>query len=187
MSVRRHTLSVLVENQHGVLAKIAGLFSARGFNIDSLTVGPTADTTVSRMTIVVRADDRTLEQIVKQLDRIVTTIKVEDFADVAAIERELVLIKLKVKGAARIEAMQAVEVFRAKIVDLNTETLTIEATGSEEKLAAIVDALKPYGILEFARSGKIAMARGVESTRVFTSAAAVSNEAPKDEPEGSWL
>ncbi len=187
MSVRRHTLSVLVENQHGVLAKIAGLFSARGFNIDSLTVGPTADMTVSRMTIVVRADDKTLEQIVKQLDRIVTTIKVEDFADIASIERELVLIKLKVKGTARIEALQAVEVFRAQIVDFNPESITVEATGSEEKLAAIVDALKPFGILEFARSGKIAMARGIVSTRTLAEAAPAGTDAPKDEPEGSWL
>lgn len=170
MRVRRHTLSVLVENQHGVLAKIAGMFSARGFNIDSLTVGPTDDESVSRMTIVVRADDATLEQIVKQLDRLVTTIHVEDYADVDAIERELILAKVEATGAKRVEVMQVVEVFRGKIVDLNPESLTIEATGSEGKLAAIVEALKPYGLVEFARSGKIAMARG-RGTSVLTESA----------------
>lgn len=155
----RHTISVLVENQHGVLARIAGLFAARGFNIDSLTVGPTEDQTLSRMTIVVKADDATLEQIVKQLDRLVTTVHVEDYLDRDIIERELILVKVKASGAKRIEIMQIVEVYRGKIVDLNPADLTVEVSGSEGKLKAMVEALRPYGLLELARSGKIAMAR----------------------------
>lgn len=155
----RHTISVLVENQHGVLARIAGLFAARGFNIDSLTVGPTEDQTLSRMTIVVKADDATLEQIVKQLDRLVTTVHVEDYLDRDIIERELILVKVKAPGAKRVEIMQIVEVYRGKIVDLNSADLTVEVSGSEGKLKAMVEALRPYGLLELARSGKIAMAR----------------------------
>ncbi|RMH56637.1 MAG: acetolactate synthase small subunit [Candidatus Hydrogenedentota bacterium] len=158
--VRRHTISVLVENQHGVLARIAGLFAARGFNIDSLTVGRTKDDTLSRMTIVVLADDETLEQIVKQLDRLVTTVRVEDYVGQDIVERELILLKVQPEPEKRNEVFQIVEIFRGKVVDLNPRNLVIEITGSEGKLAAIIEALKPYNVQELARSGKIAMARG---------------------------
>ena len=157
----RHIISALVENQHGVLAKVAGLFAARGFNIDSLTVGPTEDPTVSRMTIVSIADDEILEQIVKQLRRIPTTVKVQDFVDTPTVHRELVLVRVHAaEGPRRVEVMDIVNVFRGKIVDLTPKDLTVEITGTDDKIQAILDCLRPYGLKEFARSGKVALARG---------------------------
>ncbi|MBN2190155.1 MAG: acetolactate synthase small subunit [Candidatus Aureabacteria bacterium] len=156
----KHTISALVENKSGVLAKIAGLFSARGFNIDSLAVGETQDPTISRMTIVVRGDDAVLEQVCKQLNKLVDVIKVQDFAGKDFVDRELILLKVSTDGKTRHEVLQIVEIFRAKIIDIKAKSMTIEATGSDSKVNAIIDMLRPFGIKELARTGKIAIARG---------------------------
>jgi len=155
-----HIISVLVENRFGVLAQISGLFSGRGFNIDSLAVGETHDPAVSRMTIVVRGDDLVVEQIIKQLNRLVDVVKAEDLTDQKHIERELLLVRVSVSGKQRSEILEIADVFRTKIVDVQQQSLTIEAAGSGEKLAALVDMLKPYGIKEMVRTGRIALARG---------------------------
>ncbi len=158
--ITRHIISALVENEHGVLAKVAGLFAARGFNIESLTVGRTEDDTLSRMTIVLLADDDTLEQVVKQLRRVPTTVKVQDFTEVPTVQRELVLIRVQAgEGPRRIEAMEVVNVFGGKVIELTPKDLTAEVTGSEVKLTAVVDCLRPFGIKELVRSGKVALAR----------------------------
>ncbi|MEW5767604.1 MAG: acetolactate synthase small subunit [bacterium] len=156
----RHTISVLVENKFGVLARIAGLFSSRGFNIDSLTVGETEDPTVSRMTIVVKGDDRILEQVMKQLHKLIDVIKVTDLTKKDHVERELVLIKVAADTSKRPEIMEIVGIFRARIIDVNTEIMTVEVTGAETKIEAIIELLKPYGIRELIRTGKVAVARG---------------------------
>ena len=155
----KHIISILVENKFGVLARIAGLFSARGFNIDSLAVGETEDPSTSRMTIVVRGDDRILEQISKQLHKLIDVIKVQDLTKEDYIERELVLIKVSAFGPKRSEVMQIVDVFRAKIIDVNPKTVTVEITGDRDKIKAMLDLLAPFGIKEIARTGCIAMAR----------------------------
>jgi len=153
----RHIISVLVENKFGVLARIAGLFSGRGYNIDSLCVAETDDPTLSRMTIVTHGDDKIIEQIEKQLNKLIDTIKVSDLTHKEHVERELVLIK--VKGEKRREIMEIISIFRAKIVDVSSKTLTIETTGDEKKISAFIELLKPYGIIEIARTGKIALTR----------------------------
>jgi acetolactate synthase I/III small subunit len=158
----KHTISVLVENHFGVLTRVAGLFSARGFNIDSLAVGETHDPTISRMTIVVTGDDRIVEQIVKQLDKLIDVIKVDDLNDDEVIDRELVLVKVNADGNSRNEVMQIVNTFRAKIVDVNPQTMTIEVTGGESKVDAMLELLAPIGIRETARTGVIALARRKE-------------------------
>jgi len=155
----KHTIAALVENRFGVLARIAGLFSARGFNIDSLTVGETEDPTISRMTIVVEGDDRVLEQVMKQLNKLVDVIKVSDISSQKFVDRELALIKVNAPRSRRSEIMEIAEVFRAKIVDISPNTLTIEATGNEDKIKAIIGMLKPFGIKELARTGRVAMLR----------------------------
>ncbi|MCL0107721.1 acetolactate synthase small subunit [Peptococcaceae bacterium] len=155
-----HTLAVLVENSPGVLARVAGLFSRRGFNIESLAVGKTDDPTVSRMTIVVDCDSRTLEQVTKQLHKLIDVIKISDITQDAHVERELVLIKVHAERAHRIEVMQIVEIFRARVVDYSPKSLIIEATGSAEKLNALIDTLRPYVISELVRTGKVAITRG---------------------------
>jgi len=155
----RHTISVLVENRSGVLAAIAGLFSGRGFNIDSLTVGETQDPATSRMTIVVRGDDKVLEQVEKQLNKLIDVIKVHDFTSIDYVDRELVLIKVNATEKTRPEIMQIVDIFRAKIVDVGPNSLTVEVTGAEGKIKAIVELLRNFGIKEMVRTGKIAMAR----------------------------
>lgn len=157
----KHTISVLVENHFGVLTRVAGLFSARGFNIDSLAVGETHDPSISRMTIVVTGDDRIVEQIVKQLDKLVDVIKVDDLNDDDVIDRELVLVKVDASGS-RNDIMQIVNTFRAKVVDVNPQTLTIEVTGGESKIDAMIELLLPFGIRETARTGLIALARRKE-------------------------
>lgn len=156
----RHTISVLVENKFGVLARVSGLFSGRGYNIDSLNVAETEDPTVSRMTIVARGDDRILEQITKQLNRLVDVIKVTDLASEAHVERELVLIKVSAQAKNRSEIIQVADIFRANIVDVSLDTLVIAVTGGEEKVTAIVNMLRPYGVKEIARSGQVAISRG---------------------------
>jgi len=157
--MKRHTISVLVENHPGVLARIAGLFSGRGFNIESLSVGETEDPTASRMTVVVRGDDLILEQVTKQLNKLVDVIKVSDFTKEQFIERELVLIKVSADGRSRSEILQICDVFRARIVDVAPKAVTIEATGTEDKIKALVNMLKPFGIREMARTGSVALAR----------------------------
>jgi acetolactate synthase-1/3 small subunit len=156
----RHIISAIVENKPGVLAHIAGLFAGRGFNIDSLAVGETEDPTRSRMTVVVRGDDAVLEQVRKQLSKIVDVIKVSDFAGEDIVERDLMLIKVGVRPEKRGEVFEVASVFRGKIVDIGAKHLTIEIAGPEKKIEAFIDLLKPYGIKELARTGRIALGRG---------------------------
>lgn len=160
----RHTLAVLVENNPGVLARVAGLFSRRGFNIDSLAVGRTDNPSVSRMTIVVEGDDRYLEQVNKQLHKLVDVLKISDITRDAYVDRELVLIKVSADAAKRAEIMQLVDIFRARIVDVGPKTLTIEVTGNDGKITAFEDSLRPFGIKELVRTGKIAMLRGFKAS-----------------------
>ncbi|MBI5970668.1 MAG: acetolactate synthase small subunit [Deltaproteobacteria bacterium] len=155
----RHTISVLVTNEFGVLSRISGLFSGRGFNIESLTVAETLDPKISRMTIVTRGDDKVIEQINKQLNKLVSVIKVHDFTGEAHIERELALVKVSASAADRAEILSIVDIFRAKVVDVSPKSYTIEITGDEEKIGAIVELCRPFGIKEIVRTGRIAMAR----------------------------
>src|SRR5256885_11590650 len=155
----RHTISVLVENKFGVLTRIAGLFSGRGYNIDTLNVGPTHDPNTSRMTIVTRGDDATLEQIVKQLNKLVDVLKVQDFREGEYIDRELVLVKVSVDSKTRAEVMQITDIFRAKIVDVQPKSLTIEATGDEGKVQKLLDLMNAFGVIDLTRTGKVAMPR----------------------------
>lgn len=156
----RHILAVLVQNQPGVLTRVAGLFSRRGYNIESLAVGQTHDPDISRMTIVADGDDQVIEQVVKQLDKLVDVIDVRDITDDEHVDRELVLIKVKAEPEIRGEIMQIVDIFRARIVDIGQNSLIIECTGDEGKIRAIENSLKPFGIQELVRTGKIAMVRG---------------------------
>jgi len=155
----RHTISVLVENKFGALTRIAGLFSGRGYNIDTLNVAPTQDPSASRMTIVTRGDDATLEQIVKQLNKLVDVLKVIDFREGEYVDRELVLAKVSVDSGSRAEVMQITDIFRAKIVDVQPRSVTIEITGSEDKVEKFIDLMKTFGILDLTRTGKVAMPR----------------------------
>ncbi len=161
----RHTISILVENEFGVLARVAGLFSGRGFNIESLSVAETMDATVSRITLVTRGDDSVLEQIEKQLNKLIAVIKVTDFTDTAHVERELVLIKVAVDERSRGEIVNIVDIFRGKIIDVSRRSYVIEVTGTEDKITALIELLKPIGIKEIVRTGKVAMFRG---TRLLT-------------------
>ncbi|MGE5614059.1 MAG: acetolactate synthase small subunit [Bacillota bacterium] len=156
----KHILSVLVENHAGVLSRVAGLFSRRGFNIESLAVGVTENPEVSRMTIVVDGDDYTVEQVGKQLNKLIDVIKLKNLDNSESITRELSLIKVAANASTRSEIVQLVEIFRAKIVDVSKTTLTIEASGDGEKVAALEDMLKPFGIKEIVRTGTIAIERG---------------------------
>ena len=159
----KHTLSVLVDNEPGVLARIAGLFSRRGFNIDSLAVGTTEDPKYSRMTIVVDGETHSLEQVTKQLHKLVNVLKINDLDPKETVERELVLIKVNAPPATRAQIIEIVDIFRANIVDVAKNTLTIEATGNTNKIHAIEEMLRPYGVKELARTGKIALIRGLKS------------------------
>lgn len=155
----RHIISVLVENKFGVLTRVTGLFSGRGYNIDTLNVGPTQDPAKSQMTIVTRGDEATVEQIVKQLNKLVNVLAVYDFKDDEYIDRELVLVKVGVDSKARAEVMQITDIFRAKIVDVQSATLTIEITGNESKVEKFIELMGNFGIKELARTGKIALKR----------------------------
>ncbi|MBN2754500.1 MAG: acetolactate synthase small subunit [Candidatus Goldbacteria bacterium] len=154
------TISVIVENQPGVLARIAGLFSGRAYNIDSLAVGETEDKSTSRMTIMATGDELVLDQIVKQLNKLIDVIKVVDMSQESYVERELALIKVNVAGKDKTELMNIVNVFRARIVDATNETYMIEVTGTDEKITALTELVKPFGIQEMSRTGAVALTRG---------------------------
>ena len=155
----RHTISVLVENKFGVLTRVAGLFSGRGYNIDTLNVAPTHEDNTSRMTIVTHGDDATLDQIVKQLKKLVDVIDVQDFHESEYVDRELALVKVSVDSSTRAEVMQITDIFRAKIVDVQPKSLTIEITGNESKVEKFLNLMAGFGILELTRTGKVALAR----------------------------
>jgi acetolactate synthase-1/3 small subunit len=155
----RHTISILVENKSGALTRIAGMFSGRGFNIDTLNVGPTLDPSASRMTIVVRGDDKVLEQVTKQLDKLVDVIDVQDFRDEEYVDRELILLRVTATSKTRPEVMQICDIFRAKIIDVQPETLAIEVTGTESKINKFLLLMDRFGIKELTRTGKVALPR----------------------------
>jgi acetolactate synthase I/III small subunit len=160
----KHTLSVLVENKPGVLTRVAGLFARRGFNIDSLAVAETESHSVSRMTITVDEQDNTVEQVTKQLHKLINVLKITDLDPTASVERELLLIKVKADASSRSGIMQIVEIFRAKIIDVGPEVLIIEMTGTREKVSALMELLAPFGVVELMRTGRIAMSRGKKAT-----------------------
>ena len=155
----RHTISVLVENRFGVLTRVAGLFSGRGYNIDTLNVGPTQDPKLSRMTLVTHGDEATIEQIVKQLNKLPDVIKVQDFRAGEAVDRELVLVKVGVDSKSRAEVMQITDIFRAKIVDVQPKSLTIEITGNGSKVEKFLDLMVVFGVQEISRTGQVALPR----------------------------
>jgi acetolactate synthase-1/3 small subunit len=159
----KHTLSVLVENKPGVLARVAGLFSRRGFNIESLAVGPTEHPDVSRMTIVVAVDELPLEQVTKQLNKLVNVIKIVELETTSAVQRELLLVKVRADATVRSQVLETVQLFRAKVVDVSPEALTIEATGTSDKIEALRRMLEPYGVREMVQSGMVAIGRGPRS------------------------
>jgi len=158
----KHVIMALVQNQSGVLAHVAGMFAARGFNIDSLVVGRTEDPQMSRMTIVAVGDDRVLEQIRKQLEEIVTVVKVRDFEDVSHVERDLMLIRIHAPSDKRAKVVELTNLFRGRVVDVSRKNLVVELYGPEEKIEAFINLVRPYGISELARTGVIAMKRGTQ-------------------------
>lgn len=158
----RHVLSVLVENEPGVLSRVAGLFSGRGFNIESLNVAPTLEPGVSHMTIATSGDEQIIEQIIKQLRKLVTVIKVVDFQDMAAVEREMMLIKVQADDSRRAEVLRIADIFRCKVVDVSLVDLTLEATGDHEKIGAIISLLNRFGIKDLTRAGVMAMKRSMQ-------------------------
>ena len=160
----RHVLSALVQNQPGVLAHVSGMLASRGFNIDSLAVGETEIPELSRITFVVHGDDAELEQVRKQLDKIDTVVRVIDISSMDFVERDLMLIKVKAKPEQRVEVSYLVEMFRARVVDISPESLMIEISGREQKIDSFIDLMRPYGILELARTGRIALVRGAGSS-----------------------
>ena len=160
-----HTISVLVEDKPGVLTRVAGLFAARGFNIDSLAVGPTEAEGISRMTIVIAVEDKPLEQVTKQLNKLINVIKILEHEPGSAVERELMLVKVRASGDARARVMEIAEVFRVNVVDVTRATLTLEATGKPEKLQAMLELLEDFGIVELSRTGRIALSRGDRGIR----------------------
>src|SRR5690348_6902231 len=161
--MNRHTLSVLVENKPGLLVRVAGLFSRRGFNIDSLAVGPTEHEEISRMTIVVNCEDHPLEQVTKQLNRLINVLKIVELEPAAAVQRELMLVKVRADLETRSRVLETVGLFRAKVVDVATDAVTIEATGTVDKLSALIKVLEPFGIRELVQSGMVAVGRGSRS------------------------
>jgi acetolactate synthase-1/3 small subunit len=158
--VLKHTIAVLVENKFGVLSRVAGLFSARGYNIESLSVGETLDPTVSRMTLVVKGDAFVIEQVIKQLHKLIDVIKVTDLSEENHVEREMLLLKVNAEPANRAEILRIADIFRAKVVDVTPTTYTLEATGEELKIEAIIDLLRPFGIPVVVRTGMVAISRG---------------------------
>ncbi len=175
----RHTLSVLVENHSGVLARVAGLFGRRGFNIESLAVGPTEDPAVSRITIIVEGAPRLRDQMVHQIDKLIDVIAVEALAPQATVERELALIKVRSTPQRRSEILQIVDVFRGQVVDVGKESLMVELTGDEAKVGALLEVLSEYGVTEVARTGAVALARGLPGSGT-AEAAAAPPDGPRD-------
>lgn len=161
---RRHILTVLVENRIGVLARIAGLIAAKGYNIDSVSVGETMDNSTSRVTLVVHGDDWVMEQVVKQLNRLIDVIKVVDLFEEDFVEREMILIRVNAESTYRAEILRIADIFRAKIVDVTYRTYTLEASGDEDKIRALLELLRPFGIQEFVRTGRIAIARASKTS-----------------------
>ena len=161
----RHVLSALVQNQPGVLAHISGMLASRGFNIDSLAVGETEHHDMSRMTFVINATDNVVDQVRKQLDKIVTVIRVDDISAENFVERDLMLLKVTCSGPKRAEVFQLVESFRGRVVDIQHENVMVEVSGTEGKVEAFIDLMRPYGIIELARTGRIALVRGVAKPR----------------------
>ena len=159
----RHTLSVLVENKPGVLARVSSLFSRRAFNIDSLAVGPTEHPGISRMTIVVNVEDLPLEQVTKQLNKLVNVLKIVELDPGSSVQRELLLVKVRADTETRSQVLETVQLFRAKVVDVASDAVTIEATGSKDKLEALIRVLEPFGIKELVQSGMVAVGRGARS------------------------
>ena len=157
---RKHTIAILVENRFGVLSRVVGLFSARGYNIESLSVGETLDPAISRMTIVVHGDEFVIEQVMKQLHKLIDVIKVSDLTDDDHVERELVLIRVNAEPQHRAEILRVADIFRAKVVDVTQVSFVLEATGDEGKIEALIELLKPMGLQELVRTGKVAIARG---------------------------
>lgn len=176
----RHTISVLVQNRFGVLARIAGLFSGRGFNIDTLSVGPTHDESISRMTIVTHGDDAVLEQIDKQLNRLVDVIKVTDLTGGGFVARELMLIKVRTDDASRNNVIQIANIFKGVVVHVEHKALVIEVTGTSEKIDAFIDLMRPFGIIELARTGRVALARSDRATEELDSVDAAPVSEPAD-------
>ena len=161
----RHVLSALVQNQPGVLAHISGMLASRGFNIDSLAVGETEDAQLSRMTFVVHGDDAELEQVRKQLDKVITVVKVQDISSEDFVERDLMLLKVKAEPGQRMEIVLLVEMVRGRVVDISHGSLMVEIAGQERKIEAFIEQMRPYGILELVRTGRIAMVRGRPQSR----------------------
>jgi acetolactate synthase-1/3 small subunit len=159
----RHVLSALVQNQPGVLAHISGMLASRGFNIDSLAVGETEKADLSHMTFVVNGDDAELEQVRKQLDKIVTVVRVADISSENFVERDLMLLKVRANPQQRVEISLLIEMFRGRVVDIGPDSLMVEISGQENKIEAFIDSMRPYGILELARTGRIALVRGAKS------------------------
>ncbi len=157
---RKHTIAVQVENKFGVLSRVAGLFSARGYNIESLSVGETIDPTVSRMTLVVRGDEFVIEQVMKQLHKLIDVIKVSDLTDDNHVERELIMVRVNAEPQHRAEILRVADIFRARVIDVTPVSYTLEATGDEGKIEAMIELLRPLGIQELVRTGKVAIARG---------------------------
>jgi len=180
----RHIISILVENEPGVLARVAGLFSGRGFNIDELSVAKSLDPTVSRVTLVTVGDDQIAEQIVKQLNKLVCVIKVVDFQDVSHVERELALIKVSASERTRNEILNVVNIFRARVVDVNPQSYVVEVTGDEDKIHALLELLRPFGIKELVRTGLIAIGRASKtpSTKLERVAGGDGEEGAKKSP-----
>jgi len=160
----RHVISLLVENEFGVLARVSGLFSGRGFNIESLCVAETLDPTVSTMTIVTRGDDQIIEQVIKQLNKLISVIKVVDLIEKDFVEREMVLVKVSATSDTREEILRVVDIFRGKVIDVGSKTYTLEVTGDDKKINAILTLLKPLGIKELVRTGRVAMVRGSKAS-----------------------
>ncbi len=159
----RHTLSVLVENKPGVLARVASLFSRRGFNIESLAVGPTEISDISRMTIVVNVEDSPLEQVTKQLNKLINVLKIVELEAESSVQREIMLVKVRSDNESRSSILETVQMFRAKVVDVAPDALTIEATGNNDKLTALLKVLEPFGVKELVQSGMVAVGRGARS------------------------
>lgn len=166
MKVTKHIISVLVENHFGVLARVSGMFSARGFNITSLCVGETDDPSISRMTVVVGGDDSVLHQIIQQLNKLVDVIDVHDLTNETFVERELVIVRVKATSEKRSEVVEMAGIFRAKVVDVGEDTLTVEATGAQGKVQAFIDMMRTFGILELVRTGEIAILRAAAAAQL---------------------